>query len=83
MGGTLRGITLQDKGIQRKGIKMEEDGVICQEAKDPSTCGHIYPQRSKGSGHNVGLNMIKEARQIEEQNAPNLICSNSVLCLKT
>ena len=48
---------------------MEKDGVVRKKAKNPCTGRSIHAERCKRSNHDPGLNMIKEAGEVKEEDA--------------
>ena len=52
---------------------MKEDRAIREKAKNPSTSRGIYAQRGKRSNHDVGLDMVEKAREVEKKDGTNAI----------
>ena len=52
---------------------MEENGSVSEKAEDLSTRRLINAQRGESGYHHLGLNMIEEVREVEEEDATNAV----------
>ena len=57
---------------------MKENRTVRKKAKDPSTGRSVHAQGRERSNHDLGLNMIKEAGEVEEEDAADAISGNAI-----
>ena len=62
---------------------MEKDRAVRKKTEDPGTGRSIHTKRGERSNHDPRLNMIKEAGEIKEEDAADMISGNAILSLKS